>query len=105
MKRSGKDNLQRLKASAGTAAGFLQLLANDKRLILLCELKASGELAVNDLARAVGLSQSALSQHLAKLREDDLVRTRRVSQTVYYRLSPDRRVERVLAVLEKLFCS
>ena len=94
----------RLKAHAQAAADFLLLLANDKRLIVLCELLAAKELSVGDLAERVGLSQSALSQHLAKLRADDLVETRRESQVIYYRLSKDKRVTRTLALLQDLFC-
>lgn len=97
-------DLDRLKANATEAAEFLQLLGNDKRLLILCELMAAGEMPVNMLADAVGLSQSALSQHLSKLRADDLVRTRRESRTIYYSLSRDVRVKRALALLKQLFC-
>ena len=97
-------DLDRLKVNAAEAAEFLQLLGNDKRLLILCELMAAGEMPGNMLADAVGLSQSALSQHLAKLRADDLVRTRRESQTIYYGLSRDLRVKRMLALLKQLFC-
>lgn len=97
-------DLDRLKANAAEAVEFLQLLGNDKRLLILCELMTAGEMPVNMLADAVGLSQSALSQHLAKLRADDLVRTRRESQTIYYSLSRNLRVKRMLALLKQLFC-
>ena len=93
-----------LKANAAEAAEFLQLLGNDKRLLILCELMTEGEMPVNALADAVGLSQSALSQHLAKLRADNLVQTRRQSQTIYYNVSRDPRVNRTLALLKQLFC-
>jgi ArsR family transcriptional regulator, virulence genes transcriptional regulator len=96
--------LERLKANAAEAAEFLQLLGNDKRLLILCELMMAGEMPVNALANAVGLSQSALSQHLAKLRADELVRTRRESQTIYYSVSRDTRVSRTLALLKQVFC-
>lgn len=102
MRQAG--DLDVLKANAGVAADFLLLLANDKRLLILCELLASREVSVGPLADAVGLSQSALSQHLAKLRAEGLVETRRESQTIYYRLSPDIRVRRTLALLKQLFC-
>ena len=97
-------SLARLKANAGEAAAFLLLLANDKRLLILCELMMSGETSVGALADSVDLSQSALSQHLAKLRADGLVETRRESQTIYYRVSRDKRVGRTLALLKQLFC-
>jgi DNA-binding transcriptional ArsR family regulator len=92
-----------LRANAGEAADFLLLLANEKRLLVLCELMATVEMSVNDLAHAVGLSQSALSQHLAKLRAEGLVCTRREAQTIYYRISKDPRTSRILTLLRQLF--
>ena len=85
------------------AARLLKLLANEKRLIILCFLATRGEMPVGSLVAALGLSQSALSQHLARLRRDRLVLFRRESQTLYYRLA-DPRVMRVLSVLEEIFC-
>ncbi|MCP5410614.1 MAG: winged helix-turn-helix transcriptional regulator [Alphaproteobacteria bacterium] len=93
-----------LKANAAQAADFLLLLANDRRLMILCELKQAGEMPVGALADAVGLSQSALSQHLARLRADGLVETRREGQTIHYRLARDPRVTRTLSLLKQLFC-
>jgi DNA-binding transcriptional ArsR family regulator len=95
--------LRALRASAGEAADFLLLLANEKRLLVLCELMATVEMSVNDLAHAVGLSQSALSQHLAKLRAEGLVCTRREAQTIYYRISKDPRNRQILTLLRQLF--
>src|SRR5215468_7192050 len=86
------------------AARLLKLLANEKRLIILCFLATRGEMPVGALVEALGLSQSALSQHLARLRRDGLVLFRRESQTLYYRLA-DPRVMRVLSVLEEIFCT
>jgi DNA-binding transcriptional ArsR family regulator len=86
------------------AARLLKLLANEKRLIILCFLATRGEMPVGALVEALGLSQSALSQHLAKLRRDGLVLFRRESQTLHYRLA-DPRVVRVLGVLEEIFCA
>jgi len=85
------------------AARLLKLLANEKRLVILCFLATRGEMPVGALVEALGLSQSALSQHLAKLRRDRLVLFRREAQTLYYRLA-DPRVVRVLGVLEEIFC-
>ena len=96
--------LDRLKDNAGEAADFLSLLANDKRLLILCELLSADEMSVGDLADAVDLSQSALSQHLSKLRAEGLVETRRESQTIFYKLSADGRVTQMLSLLKKLFC-
>ena len=96
-------DLQALKTNAGEAADFLLLLANDKRLLILCALMAAREMSVGPLAYAVELSQSALSQHLAKLKAGGLVRTRRESQTIYYRLDEGVRVPRTLRLLNYLF--
>lgn len=92
-----------LEAKAGEAARLLRLLANENRLLMLCFLAANREMTVGALAQAVGLSQSALSQHLARLRQDGLVGFRRESQTLYYRVA-DPRALRVLEVLKDLFC-
>ena len=91
------------EAHAADAARFLKLLANEARLLVLCHLLTEDEVSVSALAEQVGLSQSALSQHLARLREDGLVAFRRESQTLFYRVS-DPRAERVLAVLKDVFC-
>jgi DNA-binding transcriptional ArsR family regulator len=95
--------LTEFEVHAAEAAEFLKLLANERRLLVLCRLAEMKEASVNALAHAVGLSQSALSQHLARLRDDELVTFRREAQTLYYRVS-DRRVLRVLALLKNLFC-
>lgn len=93
-----------MAANAAEAAGLLKLLANEKRLLVLCRLAELGEAPVGALAGDVGLSQSALSQHLARLREDGLVAPRREAQTVLYRIA-DPRAEQVLATLHAIFCA
>ena len=93
---------QQLESKAGEAADFLRLLANEKRLLVLCQLLRRSEMDVTSLARTVGLSQSALSQHLARLREDGLVTYRREAQTLHYRLS-DPRVARMIGTLRDIF--
>jgi len=100
---AGLSELEQLEARAGEAARLLKLLSNERRLLLLCRL-VGGEATVNALADAVGLSQSALSQHLAKLREDGLVAYRREGTTLYYRIA-DRHAERVLELLKDIYCS
>ena len=77
----------KLEQRATEAARLLKLLANENRLLILCRLVAERELSVGDIADAVGLSQSALSQHLARMREEGLVATRREAQTVLYRIA------------------
>lgn len=84
------------------AERFLKMIANQNRLMILCALMDS-ELAVGELNDEVPLSQSALSQHLSKLREAGLVATRRESQTIFYRLDDDR-VMRLLPTLYQVFC-
>ncbi len=88
---------------AGEASRLLKAMANESRLLVLCFLAEEGELSVGDLAQSVGLSQSALSQHLAKLREDDLVATRKDAQSVFYRVC-DPNAQRVLELLHDMFC-
>lgn len=96
-------NMQDLQASSAEAADLLKALANSHRLMILCELK-DGERSVSAMEEVVPLTQSALSQHLAKLREAGLVTTRREAQTIYYSLS-DTRVARMIEVLHELFCA
>jgi DNA-binding transcriptional ArsR family regulator len=96
-------NIEKLLPKAEKAEAFLKALANKHRLMILCELH-QGERSVGTLMSAVGLSQSALSQHLAKLREDNLVVTRRDAQTIYYALASDD-ASRIMAVLYDLFCA
>jgi ArsR family transcriptional regulator, virulence genes transcriptional regulator len=92
-----------LERKAGEAAQLLKLLANENRLLILCRLVLARELSVNDLAKAVGLSQSALSQHLAKMREEGVLATRRDAQTVYYRIA-DPNAARLLTLLKSIYC-
>ena len=92
-----------LEKAATEVAGILRALANERRLMILCKLVEWGEGNVNSLAEAVGLSQSALSQHLAKMRDEGLVTFRRESQTLWYRIA-DPRIEDLFATLHKLYC-
>ena len=88
---------------AEAAAGLLKALANPNRLQILCVL-GEGEVSVGALNERIQLSQSALSQHLALLRKDDLVAARRESQTIYYRILPGVAME-VIGVLYRHFCA
>jgi len=88
---------------AGDAAQLLKALGNEQRLLVLCNLLA-GPLSVGELNERVELSQSALSQHLALLREAGFVETRRDAQTIYYSLPPGP-VTQVMAVLQDIYCS
>jgi DNA-binding transcriptional ArsR family regulator len=91
--------IQTLEARAGEAAQLLKLLANDHRLIILCRL-SDQEMSVSELGEYVNLSQSALSQHLAKLRAERLVATRRDAQTIYYRLASPNALKLVNALCD-----
>ena len=91
-----------LAGRAGEATALLRALAHEARLMVLCEL-VEGEHSVGALQSACGLSQSALSQHLARLRAEGLVATRREAQTIYYRLADDK-AARLLETLAKLYC-
>ena len=91
-----------LQPLAREASGLLKTLGNEHRLMILCTL-SEGERSVGDLVEKIGLSQSALSQHLARLRRDGLVRTRRASQTIYYRMA-GAEAPAVLATLHRLYC-
>ena len=96
-------DLATFEANAADVAQILRALANERRLMILCKLVEWGEANVNSLAEAVGLSQSALSQHLAKMREEEIVEFRREGQTLWYRVA-DPRIRLLLKHLQKLYC-
>lgn len=95
--------LEDMEQNVDRASSLLQAMSNPKRLLVLCIL-AEGERSVGQLAERVGLSQSALSQHLARLRDDGFVQTRREAQTIYYSVVGDE-VEAVLHALHGLYCA
>lgn len=97
-------DLAKFEANATMVAGLLRALANERRLMVLCKLVEWGEANVSSLAEAAGLSQSATSQHLAKMRDEGLVEFRRDGQTLWYRIA-DPRTELLLGFLQKHFCS
>jgi DNA-binding transcriptional ArsR family regulator len=99
-KRAG--GLDALAEHTGAAAGLLKLLANEHRLLVLCLLSARGEMSAGKLVVESGLSQSALSQHLARLRADGIVAFRRDAQMLYYRMA-DTRASRVLDRLNDIY--
>jgi DNA-binding transcriptional ArsR family regulator len=96
-------DLKKLARQAGDAAQLMKLLGNEKRLLVLCFLAARGEMTVGELVGVAKLSQSALSQHLARLRGDGLVTFRRTSQTLHYRVA-DKRAMRIMQVLKEIYC-
>ncbi|GEQ97345.1 transcriptional regulator [Iodidimonas gelatinilytica] len=91
-----------MQHSAQSASEFLRILAHDGRLMVLCRL-CEGPSSVGALSEALGLRQSTLSQHLAILRREGLVQTKRDGQTIYYSLG-DARTREVIALLYRLFC-
>lgn len=84
-------------------ADILRALANERRLMILCQLVEYGEATVSALVDAAGVSQSALSQHLARMRDEGIVTFRREGQTMWYRIA-DPRIEQLFATLHDLFC-
>jgi len=90
--------VEQLQANTARACSLLKSMANEARLLILCNL-AQGEKSVSELQELIGLSQSALSQHLAVLRKENLVDTRRSAQMVYYRISN----EDATAIMETLY--
>ena len=94
---------ERLGQRAGEAEAFLRSLASRHRLMILCSL-LDGELSVSDLGARLGLTQSNLSRHLATLRDEGLLGTRRERTTIYYRITSER-VLPILAELYRLFCA
>ncbi|WP_109806866.1 ArsR/SmtB family transcription factor [Sphingosinithalassobacter portus] len=95
-------DIAQFQANASEAAKLLRALANERRLMILCQL-ADGERSVGELLPKVGLSQSALSQHLAKLREEGIVATRREAQTIWYRIKDPAAVKLVMTLAD-IFC-
>ncbi len=94
--------LRELQRSARRAAPLLKAMSNPSRLLILCQL-AEGERSVGEIEERVGLSQSGISQHLAMLRREHVVTTRRDKQTVFYSLASQDVVE-LMATLHRVFC-
>jgi ArsR family transcriptional regulator, virulence genes transcriptional regulator len=97
-------DIKHVERNVPTAVALLKALANESRLMILCVLNKEGEKSVGGLEEIVGLSQSALSQHLARMRKDGLVKTRRNAQTIYYSCD-NSHVREVLDCLGKLYDS
>jgi ArsR family transcriptional regulator, virulence genes transcriptional regulator len=95
--------ISEIERNAQSAAAFLKALANPHRLLVLCHL-TEGERSVGALEALLGLRQPHLSQHLARLRRDRLVKTRRDSRTIYYSLG-SREAERLIGLLYEMFCA
>jgi DNA-binding transcriptional ArsR family regulator len=96
-------DLDKMQKSAKTATDLLKLLGHPDRLMVLCQLK-TGEQSVGELSRNLGIKQSPLSQHLARMRHEGVVESRREAQTIYYSISGDK-VTKVVGVLYDLYCT
>ena len=94
--------LSSMEENAKSASNLLKALSNESRLMIMC-LLSQGEMSVSEINEHVDLSQSALSQHLAKLRNDDLVTTRRESQVIYYSLKGGAASE-IIKTLHSIYC-
>ena len=102
MKTQSHPRIDQMQRNAGQAEAMLKLLANARRLMILCHLVKGGK-SVGQLADLVGLSHSALSQHLAKMRALGMVEATRHGQEVYYRIS-DPNAEALLSTLYLIYC-
>ena len=92
-----------LMDNAKRASEFLKVMANENRLIILCAL-AQGEKNVGELEEILGIRQPTLSQQLSRLRAENVVRTRRESKQIYYRIASDEAIE-LIGLMHELFCS
>ena len=93
---------EQLSENANQAASFLKGLANSRRLLVLC-LLSQGERSVSELVEAIDISQSSMSQHLARLRTEGLVDFRRDRRTLYYYIS-NPHVARIIGILYDMYC-
>jgi DNA-binding transcriptional ArsR family regulator len=95
-------DIDQMQEKAGVATELLKVLANENRLQIVCQL-VDGEKSVNELEARVGIRQSAMSQHLAILRREKIVKTRRESQFIYYSLE-SREAKTILKTLYGMYC-
>jgi len=95
-------NVEQMREAAGQATAMLRVLANEDRLLLLCQL-TQGEVCVSELEELLGIRQPTLSQQLGILRSEEIVSTRREGKKIFYQVSDSRAVS-VLATLYGLYC-
>lgn len=96
-------DLKKMQSSASEVSDLLKLLGHPDRLMVLCQLKF-GEQSVGELSRNLGVKQSPLSQHLARMRHEGVVASRRDAQTMYYSIT-DKKIAQVIGVLYDLYCA
>ncbi len=93
-----------LEQNAKHVSSVLKAIGNAKRVLLLCKIVEHGEINAGSLVGVAGLSQSAMSQHLAKLREEGIIKYRRKGQNLYYSLH-DNRIKELIITLHRLYCN
>ncbi|MCF6765846.1 metalloregulator ArsR/SmtB family transcription factor [Thiotrichales bacterium 19S3-7] len=96
-------NLEKMHKNAKDAARLLKAIAHDSRLLILCLLSQNQPMSVGALLKHSNLSQSAFSQHLSVLRKENLVKTKKEAQTVYYSLK-NQNIEKILSVMYEIYC-
>jgi DNA-binding transcriptional ArsR family regulator len=96
-------DLEQMAVAADKACALMKTLGHKGRLMVLCQL-ASGEKSVGELSEVLGISQSPLSQHLSRMRKENLVSTRRDAQTIYYSLAAHE-AEKIIECLYDLYCA
>lgn len=95
---------EEMAARAGEVAKLLKAIGNERRLLVLCQLVGIGEASAGTLGTKIGLSQSAMSQHLAVMREEGLLSTRREGTTIFYAIAEPKLTE-LMDTLHRLYCS
>lgn len=96
-------DLEAWQSGASQVSTVLKSVGNERRLLILCQIVAHGEMSVGGLEKELDLSQSALSQHLARMRADGILETRRDGLTIYYSIA-DPRIEDLMSTLYGLYC-
>ena len=103
MSALARKDVTALQDKAGEVAQLLKLLANEQRLLILCRIPMDREVAVSEIAESVELGQSALSQHLARMREEGLIKPRKEGLNVFYRIA-DGNLSQLLGTLKSIYC-
>lgn len=97
------EKMRDLEQNAAKVSAILKAIGNDKRILLLCKIVENGEVSAGSLVGIANLSQSAMSQHLGKLRQEGIITYRREGQTLFYRLA-DENIKELIITLHRLYC-
>lgn len=97
-------DIEKLEQKSAEISRVLKTIGNERRLVILCQLAAHDEMSVSSLVEALNIGQSALSQHLAKMREEEILKTRRDGQSIFYSIA-DERVSELMRTFHKLYCA